>query len=136
MFSLAGDNIFPYHSHKPQNELRKETALPLPVIANKAVYRNKTNENHRLKRLLTYTHTKRIFYMKTFFYRTACRVFSHGLLMPNLHGSYTLKNSFYEIELLPCSRSSNSKIQPTLFRLWSCLLVKVFFWLALCSATV
>ena len=80
MFSLAGDNIFPYHSHKPQNELRKETALPLPVIANKAVYRNKTNENHRLMREFTHTHThtQRIIYIKTFFYRTACRVFSHG----------------------------------------------------------
>lgn len=61
MFSLAGDNIFPYHSHKPQNELRKETALPLPVIANKAVYRNKTNENHRLMEIVN-IHTQKEFF--------------------------------------------------------------------------
>lgn len=79
MFSLAGDNIFPYHSHKPQNELHKETALPLPVIANKAVYRNKTNENHRLMHIVNiHTYTKKNSSHEDFFYRIACRVFSHG----------------------------------------------------------
>lgn len=64
----------------------------------------------------------------------ATRQFGHGLLMPNLHYSYTLINSFYEIAYYLAAGQT-----PEFSQHYSAIgdthLEKGFFFPGLCSAT-